>query len=81
MLKVNTDKISVEEFIKKFDMAPLIFCSICPPVKWSIGKQINVYPNGEITVSTEGAGESVQPRNLDILFDMITNGDVIKDGK
>jgi hypothetical protein len=79
MLKVNTSKISVDNFIKKYNMRPRTMFAGCHPYKWSVGSEIHVYPNGEIMVSTEGAGDSVCPTNLDILFDMIKNGDVIKE--
>ena len=80
MIKIDFAKISFDDFIRKYNMKPQIMFSGCRPYKWSIGSEIHAYPNsGEISVSTEGAGESVYAPELEILFDMIENGDVIKE--
>jgi hypothetical protein len=78
MLKVNTNKISIEEFAKKYGLKPReVFQGIL--YDYTRSPNLNVALDGVFTISCEHSGDTVYKTAMDTLFDMITNGDLVKE--
>lgn len=77
MLQVNIQQISIKDCAHKYNFR--LRKRFDFPYDYDLGTQIHIkYDTGEVTVSTEGAGEHVYVDYLSILFDMIQSKDVIK---
>jgi hypothetical protein len=80
MLKVNTAKISVEDFAKKYNLIKQkwndkeFFYRLNYPFFENFPVQFAVFENGLVVFLKEPYN-----KELDILFDMIKNGDVTKE--
>ena len=77
MLKVNTKKISVEEFAKKY-----VLDDYCELDNYYSKFDHNLVVQPDLSIWIFGIKEmktSQEPKELSLLYDMISNGDVIKE--
>lgn len=79
MLKVNTKKISIEEFAKKYKFdSEYPFFGETYPCRNCCNQFIIIYKFGVIEISPNGEYR-VEEKLLDLLSTMVLNNDVIKE--
>ena len=73
MIRVNADRIPIGDFAKKYGLFPFVnHHGLRYYSNFSKGNGlIAAIPNGEVAEAPEGT--------IDLLFDMIKNGDVVKE--
>jgi hypothetical protein len=77
MLRVNTAKISAEEFAKKYGLDE--YCEL-EGYYSKFDHNLVVQPDSSIWIfGIREMKTSQEPKELSLLFDMISNGDVIKE--
>ena len=77
MLKVNTKQISIEDFAKKYGLDE--YCELDNYYS-KFNHNFVVQPDLSIWVfGINGMKTKQEPKELSLLFDMISNGDVIKE--
>lgn len=79
MLKVNTQKISVEDFAKKYGMRPLYCLNTLLGYKKKYRYESVMSINaGGVVIIYNSSDSPVEYKCLEELLDMISSGDVIK---
>lgn len=80
MLKVNTEKISIEEFAKKYGfVCRQIVNGVDVYIASDMDEHIEVSEKHKIIAIWSENESAIENGVLNVLFDMISNGDLVKE--